>query len=105
MKNLCDYQAGFSDIDLSSLLGLNALEYEHLIHSPLYHYKNEKGAIIEFFMYISPFNNESILKKVRRNKYNVATFSPTEVFELSRQQFLISSNNNKEFSALQYVES
>jgi hypothetical protein len=105
MKNLCDYQAGFSDIDLSPLLGISKLDYEHLIHSPLYHYKNEHGAIIEFFMYISPFNNENLLRKIKRNNYNVATFIPSEVFELSRQQLQISNLCNKEFTGLQFVES
>jgi hypothetical protein len=90
MKRLCDYEAAISNMDFSSLLGINKLEYENLIHSPLYYYKNEKGIVTEFFMYISPLNHDNILKKVRRNEYNIAVFDPSQVFELNRKQFILS---------------
>jgi hypothetical protein len=107
MKKLCDYQAKFSDIDLSPLLAISKPEYENLIHSPLYHYKNENGDITEFFMHISPFNNDRILNKIRKNQYNMVVFDPSEIFELTRQQFLISNNKSEAevFADLSYAQS
>jgi hypothetical protein len=90
MKRLCDYKAALSNIDLSSLLGISQLEYEHLIHSPLYHYKNEDGAVTEFFMYISPLNCDNLLHKIRKNNCNIAVFKPSDIFKLNRQQFSLS---------------
>lgn len=100
MKRLCDYKAALSNIDLSSLLGISRLEYEHLIHSPLYYYKNEEGIVTEFFMYISPLNCENILNKIRKNKYNIAVFKPSEIFKLNRQQFSLSNNKAEQFTGV-----
>jgi hypothetical protein len=92
MKRLCDYEARLPDIDLSSLLGISKMEYEHLIHSPLYHYKNENGVITEFFMFISPLNCNKILRKLTTNQGTIVVFKPSEIFEAARLQFSLSNS-------------
>lgn len=99
MKQLCDYQAKFAEIDLSPLLGISQPEYEHLVHGPLYNYKNEQGDIVEFFMHVSPYNHGNILNKIKRNQHNMVVFQPSEIFELNRQQFLVSNTEDTGFTS------
>lgn len=98
MNRLCDYKAALSNIDLSSLLGISKQEYEFLIHSPLYQYRNGEGLVTEFFIHISPLNCDAILKKVKKNDCNIAAFKPSEIFKLNRQQFLLNYEKMEQFA-------
>jgi hypothetical protein len=92
MKKLADYLVSFQDIDLSPLLGISKSEYMHLLHGPLYQYKDEKGEIKEFFMYLLPLNNPHLLDKIKTRTGTLVIFQPDAIFELSRRQFSVDKN-------------
>jgi hypothetical protein len=102
MKKLSDYLATFADMDLSPLLGISLEEYAHLIHQPLYQYKNEHGAITEFFMFISPANRPELLQKIKTEQGNCVRFRPQDIFELRRKQFQVSNQMNNDVASVNF---
>jgi hypothetical protein len=68
-----------SDKHFARLLNLTIKEFQDLKHAPLIEEKNNLGAIIGYFMYISPLNNPEILRKIILTKSNFVWFSVKQV--------------------------
>jgi len=95
---LLDYLSPFPDLDISSLLGISTNEFKSLIRQPLYQYKNEQGAITGFFIFIHPSNRPELLEKISMDENNFVQFSTDEVYQLTRQHYLVANENEPQIA-------
>lgn len=68
------------DKAIAALLGISLDEYLALSHKPLQEFRDMSGRIIEFYMHVSPNNDQKVLNKLKIDHSNFVRFRPEEVY-------------------------
>lgn len=69
-----------SDKAMAALLGLSHSEYLSLSHRPIEMLEDINGNVLEFYIHISPNNEQHILNKLKIDRNNFVRFTPEEVY-------------------------
>jgi len=72
----------FSDKLLARLLKIPINDFRMLKHGPLLEHQSEQGAILGYFMHISPENAPQLLAKIALGQTNFLWFSPLTIKRL-----------------------